>query len=61
MTLDEWVEKTPGAILLKENLKTNLEVMLGWDEHEELEKILRLHLIMVRDFYNETFKSKKKT
>ena len=51
MTLDEWTDYAPERKLLKENLHANLQAMT---EHvlndEEIEELLRLQLIMVRQF-----------
>jgi hypothetical protein len=55
MTLDEWSESTKEHKLLKSNLKINLKMMVG--EHldeEELESLLRLNLIMVRQFEEDS-------
>jgi hypothetical protein len=47
-TLDEWVEQ--NAPHLKQNLAANLHVYFPDMEPEERDNLLRLHLIMVRDW-----------
>lgn len=47
-TIDEWVED--NAPRLKTNLEANIKVFCEEMSQEEKETLLRLHLIMVRDW-----------
>ncbi len=57
MTLEEWSQSTAAHRLLTENLKVNLEVMLNdpaelliTQKDEVIQSLMRLNLIMVRQF-----------
>lgn len=49
-TLDEWVYSNVDTTLLMENLMANIEVYCPDLPQDEKEALLRLNLIMVRQF-----------
>jgi len=53
LTIEEWANQNEHTKLLRTNLLTNLEVMTDLND-EDIQSVLRLHLIMVRQFARET-------
>jgi hypothetical protein len=53
MTLDEWSESTEAHRLLKRNMQTNFNVYLHFMTEDEKAELLRMHLIMVRQFLDD--------
>lgn len=50
LTLDEWSESTEVHRKLKKNLEVNIRMLCDRMTDEERESLLRLNLIMVRQF-----------
>ena len=51
-SIAEWIEQTPGASLLRDNFKANLKALTDETE-DDLETLVRMHMIMVRQFIED--------
>lgn len=56
-TLDEWTDK--NASFLRENLKVNIRVYCDHLSEDEQDDLLRMHLIMVRQWKENPGSEKK--
>jgi hypothetical protein len=53
-TLNAWIQDSPGVPELEQNLRTNLEAMTELTK-EEIDDLMRLNMIMVRQYIEETY------